>query len=89
MVGLVSDITAAQAVEEALVEIAEGSVRAERGGMPAQARAQLRRGAGRARGFVCECSDYPTTRVRMLARWKAGELRAASSSISRAPRAKT
>jgi PAS domain S-box-containing protein len=73
LVGLVTDISARKQVEQSLVAIAEGlsAVSGE------QCLRQLVRsfaGVLRVReAFVCECSDHPTTRVRMLARWKAGE----------------
>jgi PAS domain S-box-containing protein len=73
IVGLMSDITARKRVQEAIVEIAEG-LSATRDGESLQ---KLVRSFAAALGvreaFVCECSDYPTTRVRMLARWKAGD----------------
>jgi len=73
IVGLMSDITARKRVEETIVEIAEG-LSASRGDELLQ---KLVRSFATALGvreaFVCECSDYPTTRVRMLARWKAGD----------------
>ena len=73
IVGLMSDITARKRVEETIVEIAEG-LSASRGDELLQ---KLVRSFAAALGvreaFVCECSDYPTTRVRMLARWKAGD----------------
>lgn len=73
MVGLMSDITARKQVEEAVVEVAQGLS----GAHGADALNTLVRSFASALGvreaFVCECSDYPTTRVRMLARWKGGE----------------
>ncbi len=73
IVGLMSDITPRKRVEEAVVEIAEG-LSASRGD---ESLRRLVRSFASALGvreaFVCECSDYPTTHVRMLARWKAGE----------------
>jgi PAS domain S-box-containing protein len=73
MVGLISDITASRRVQEAVVELADGlsALSGEEG-----LRKLVRSFAsvlGVREAFVCECSDYPTTRVRMLARWKAGE----------------
>jgi PAS domain S-box-containing protein len=73
IIGLMSDITPRKRVEEAVVEIAEGlSVSSSD-----EALGRLVRSFAAALGvreaFVCECSDYPTTHVRMLARWKAGE----------------
>jgi PAS domain S-box-containing protein len=73
IVGLLSDITARKRIEEAVIEIAEG-LSASRGD---ESLRKLVRSFAAALGvreaFVCECSDYPTTRVRMLARWKAGD----------------
>lgn len=73
LVGLMSDITARKRVEEAVVEVARGLS----GAHGADALNTLVRSFAAALGvreaFVCECSDYPTTRVRMLARWKGGE----------------
>ena len=73
MVGLVSDISDRKHVEEALLAIAEG--------LSALSGEECLRKLVHSfaevlhvrEAFVCECSNYPTTRVRMLARWKAGE----------------
>ena len=73
MVGLVSDITASRRMQEAVVDLAN-SLSAVSGD---ECLRKLVRSFATVLGvreaFVCECSDYPTTRVRMLARWKAGE----------------
>ena len=73
MVGLISDISASRRVQEAVVELAN-SLSALSGD---ECLRKLVRSFAAVLGvreaFVCECSDYPTTRVRMLARWKAGE----------------
>jgi PAS domain S-box-containing protein len=70
LVGLVSDISARKHVEHTLVAIAEG--------LSASSGEECLRKLVRSfaavlevrEAFVCECSDYPATRVRMLARWK-------------------
>ena len=70
LVGLVSDISARKHVEHTLVAIADG--------LSASSGEQCLRTLVRSfavvlevrEAFVCECSDYPATRVRMLARWK-------------------
>ena len=70
LVGLVSDISARKHVEHTLVVIADG--------LSASSGEQCLRTLVRSfaavlevrEAFVCECSDYPATRVRMLARWK-------------------
>jgi PAS domain S-box-containing protein len=73
MVGLVSDISSRKQVEEALLAIAEG-LSAVSGDECLRKLVHSFAEVLRVReAFVCECSDYPTTRVRMLARWKAGE----------------
>jgi PAS domain S-box-containing protein len=73
IVGLISDITMRKRVEEAVVEIAQG-LSMSRGD---ESLRKLVRSFAAALGvreaFICECSDHPTTHVRMLARWKAGE----------------
>jgi len=73
LVGLISDISASRLMQEAVVELAD-SLSALSGD---ECLRKLVRSFASVLGvreaFVCECSDYPTTRVRMLARWKAGE----------------
>ena len=73
VVGLHTDITARKQVQETVLELAEGL-------SSAQGEESLRSlvkncasilGVGGA--FVSECCDYPTTRVRMLAHWQAGQ----------------
>lgn len=73
IVGLMSDITARKRIEEVVIEIAEGL---SASGGDESLRKLVRSFAaalGVREAFVCECSDYPTTHVRMLARWKAGD----------------
>jgi PAS domain S-box-containing protein len=73
MVGLVTDISPRKQVEEALLAIAEG-LSALSGEECLRTLVHSFAEVLRVReAFVCECSNYPTTRVRMLARWKAGE----------------
>jgi GAF domain-containing protein len=73
IVGLVSDVTARRRMQEAVVELADGlsALSGE------ECLRKLVRSFASAldvrEAFVCECSDHPTTHVRMLARWKAGE----------------
>jgi PAS domain S-box-containing protein len=73
MVGLHTDISPRKRVQEALIEVAEGlsTLSGEQG-----LRELTRRFAGVLgvrEAFICECSDFPTTRVRMVARWNNGE----------------
>jgi PAS domain S-box-containing protein len=70
LIGLYSDVTARKRVQQVLVDLADGL-----SGLQGDACLQaLVKGFAEALGvreaFVCECADYPTTRVRMLARWK-------------------
>jgi PAS domain S-box-containing protein len=70
LVGLVSDISARKHVEHTLVAIADGLS----GSSGEQCLRTLVRSFAAVlevhEAFVCECSDFPATRVRMLARWK-------------------
>jgi hypothetical protein len=73
LVGLYADVTARKRVQQLLVDLADGMA-----GLHGEAcfRVLVRSFAealGVREAFVCECSDYPTSRVRMLARWKNGE----------------
>jgi PAS domain S-box-containing protein len=73
LVGLYADITARKRVQQLLLDLADGL-----SGVQGEACFQaLVRSFAQALGvreaFVCECSDFPTTRVRMLARWKDGD----------------
>ena len=73
MVGLVTDISSRKQVEDALLAIAEG-LSALSGEECLRKLVHSFAEVLRVReAFVCECSNYPTTRVRMLARWKSGE----------------
>jgi PAS domain S-box-containing protein len=73
LVGLVSDISARKQVECSLVEIAEALSAVTGEECLRELVHSFAAVLGVREAFVCECSDYPTTRVRMLARWKAGE----------------
>jgi hypothetical protein len=69
---LYSDISARRRVQQVLIDLAEGLA-----GLQGEAclEALVRQFAdvlGVQEAFVCECVDYPATRVRMLARWKRG-----------------
>jgi PAS domain S-box-containing protein len=73
LVGLYADVTARKRVQQLMVDLADGL-----SGLYGEAcfRALVRSFAevlGVREAFVCECCDYPTSRVRMLARWKNGE----------------
>lgn len=70
LVGLYTDVTARRRVQQLLLDLAEGL-----SGLSGEACfSALVRSFAQALGvreaFVCECCDHPTTRVRMLARWK-------------------
>lgn len=72
LVGLATDVTARKQVQQAVMDLADGlvSVRGEVG-----LRSLVKCFAkvlGVREVFVCECLDFPTTRVRMLARWNRG-----------------
>jgi PAS domain S-box-containing protein len=74
VVGLMTDISSRKRVQEVLLDLADGlaSVQGE-----ACFQALVRSFAqvlGVREAFVCECIDHPSVRVRMLARWKGGEL---------------
>ena len=73
MVGLISDITASRRVQEAVIELANGLSTLSGEECLRKLVRSFAAVLGVREAFVCECSDYPTTRVRMLARWKAGE----------------
>lgn len=73
LVGLMTDISARKQVEQTLVDIAEG-LSAISGEQCLRKLVQTFADVmGVREAFVCECSNQPTTHVRMLARWKAGE----------------
>ncbi len=72
IVGLVSDITARRRMQEAVVELAEGLSALSGDECLRKLVRSFASVLGVREAFVCECTDQPTTRVRMLARWNAG-----------------
>jgi PAS domain S-box-containing protein len=73
LIGLYSDISPRKRVQQVIIDLAEG-LSGLQGEACLQALVQRFAEALRVReAFVCECIDYPTTRVRMLARWKGAE----------------
>ncbi|MEO8627205.1 MAG: PAS domain-containing protein [Betaproteobacteria bacterium] len=73
LVGLASDISNRKRVQEALVEIAQALAPLSGEECMRNLVKNFAAVLGVREAFVCECSDQqPTTRVRMLARWKAG-----------------
>jgi PAS domain S-box-containing protein len=73
IVGLVSDITPRKRMQEAVVELAEGLSALSGDECLRKLVRSFASILGVREAFVCECTDQPTTRVRMLARWNAGE----------------
>jgi PAS domain S-box-containing protein len=74
LIGLYSDITPRKRVQQVLIDLADGLAGLQ-GEACLQALVQrFAQALGVREAFVCECIDYPTTRVRMLARWKGDEL---------------
>jgi PAS domain S-box-containing protein len=73
MVGLVSDITPRKRMQEAVIELAEGLSALSGDECLRKLVRSFASVLGVREAFVCECTDQPTTRVRMLARWNAGE----------------
>jgi len=73
LVGLVSDVTARRQVQQAAVEIADALSGLSGEGCLRNLVRNFARVLGVREAFVCQCSDFPTTRVRMLARWNAGD----------------
>jgi len=72
LVGLYTDVTARKRVQQLLIDLADGL-----SGVHGEACFQVlvRSFAdtlGVREAFVCECCDFPTSRVRMLARWNNG-----------------
>lgn len=76
VVGLITDITGRRRAQEALLEVADGL--AELSGTAAYSLlvAKFAQLLGVREAFLCECADQPPTRVRMLAYWYGGALRA-------------
>jgi PAS domain S-box-containing protein len=72
LIGLYSDITQSKRVQQLLLDLVEGL-----SGLQGEACLQalvrcFAHTLGVREAFICECCDQPTTRVRMLARWKGG-----------------
>lgn len=73
LIGLYSDITETRRVQQLLLDMVDG-LSGLQGDACLQAMVRcFAQALGLREAFVCECCDYPTTRVRMLARWKAGQ----------------
>jgi PAS domain S-box-containing protein len=73
LIGLATDVSARKAVEHSLVAIAEGLSAVTGEACLRQLVRSFADVMGVREAFVCECIDFPTTHVRMLARWKAGD----------------
>ncbi|MGH8677413.1 MAG: PAS domain-containing protein [Burkholderiales bacterium] len=73
LIGLHTDVTARHRAQETLIGLAD-ALSGLRGEQFFQALVQsLADVIGAREAFVCECADFPTTRVRMLAHWNRGE----------------
>jgi PAS domain S-box-containing protein len=72
MVGLHTDISERKQVQEALVEVADGLSTLSGDECFRELTKRFAEVLGVREAFVCECSNYPATRVRMLARWNLG-----------------
>jgi PAS domain S-box-containing protein len=72
MVGLHTDISERKRVQEALLEVADGLSTVSGDECFRELTRRFAEVLGVREAFVCECSNYPTTRVRMLARWNLG-----------------
>jgi PAS domain S-box-containing protein len=73
VVGLHTDISARKQVQEALIEVADGLSTLSGEQCFRELTRRFAEVLGVREAFVCECSDYPTSRVRMLARWNHGQ----------------
>lgn len=73
MVGLNTDISARKQVQEALLEVADGLSTLSGDECFRELTKRFAEILGVREAFVCECGNFPTTRVRMLARWNKGE----------------
>jgi GAF domain-containing protein len=73
LVGLMTDISARKRVQEALIDLAEGLSNARGETCFRELVRSFAQVLGVKEVFVCECVGSPTTRVRMLARWKGGD----------------
>jgi len=72
MVGLHTDISARKQVQEALLEVADGLSTLSGDECLRELTKRFAEVLGVREAFVCECSNFPATRVRMLARWNLG-----------------
>lgn len=73
MVGLHTDISARKQVQEALLEVADGLSTLSGDECFRELTKRFAEVLGVREAFVCECNNYPTTRVHMLAHWNLGE----------------
>lgn len=73
MVGLHTDISGRKLVQEALLEVADGLSTLSGEECFRELTRRFAQVLGVREAFVCECSNQPTTRVRMLARWCGGD----------------
>ncbi|CAN0503042.1 unnamed protein product, partial [Phaeothamnion confervicola] len=69
MVGLHTDISGRKLVQEALLDVADGLSTLSGEECFRELTRRFAQVLGVREAFVCECSNQPTTRVRMLARW--------------------
>lgn len=74
VVGLNTDISGRKQVQEALLELAEGLSEVQGEQCFQLLVKNFASVLGVREAFVCECVNYPTTRVRMLAHWNLGKL---------------
>lgn len=72
VVGLHTDISARKRVQEALVEVADGLSTLSGEQCFRELTRRFAEVLGVREAFLCECSNFPTTKVRMLARWNNG-----------------
>lgn len=72
VVGLNTDISARKQVQEALIDIADGLSTLSGEECFRELTRRFAEALGVREAFVCECRDFPTTRVSMLARWNRG-----------------
>jgi PAS domain S-box-containing protein len=72
LVTLHTDITARKQVQEAVVELADRLADLRGDNCLQLLVRNLAQTLGVREAFICECCNYPTTRVRMLARWNSG-----------------
>jgi PAS domain S-box-containing protein len=72
IIGLNTDISARKQLQEALLEVADGLSTLSGDECFRELTRRFAEVLGVREAFVCECSNYPATRVRMLARWNHG-----------------